>query len=107
MRKPLILLPVLALVVAGCLSLTPAQQQGTAAVRAFATRAAELYGIWKPGYVFGPTAGEGALYRQGTLYVSSKELTAPSLLALIAHEMGHYVLGHDTPLRAADPAGQE
>jgi hypothetical protein len=40
-------------------------------------------------------------FRRGYFAVSYRTLTSPFRDAIVAHELGHYVLGHDAPLRGA------
>lgn len=84
-----------AVVLAGCVSLTPAQQKGADESRAFLKAAAAAYKVWTPGLVVGPTNTEGGRYQQGTIFVNSTMLASPNREALLAHEFGHYLLGHE------------
>jgi len=93
------LVAVTALVLAGCTTLTPAQQQSDAEVRGFADRTARAYGL--PGIhvlvSHNPHDPPGS-YGRGFFSVSSITLTSTFRDAIVAHELAHYVLGHDAPL---------
>lgn len=97
-------LPFLALLAAACVSLTPAQELALAEVRGMAGEAARLYGL-PPVDVLAsrnPSDPPGS-YRRGFLAVSADVLTSPFRDAVVAHELAHYVLRHDGPLRGASP----
>ena len=38
----------------------------------------------------------GGVYRQGNIFLNVRMLDSPGLTKLVAHELGHYVLGHDS-----------
>ena len=86
-----------AIILAGCVSLTPQQQDRTAEMQRFVDRATEVYG--KPPVRISVQATTnlniGAVYRQGNIYVSIRQLDSPYWKKTIAHELGHYILGHD------------
>jgi hypothetical protein len=91
-------LTVLALTLGGCAlapTLSPDQQTGLERARAFLGRAAQVYGLWKPTIVVGPTAGEGAGYSRGVVSIRTSILASAHLEALLAHEAAHWVLGHE------------
>ena len=84
---------------AACSTLTPAQRQSEGEVRAFADRTARAYGL-APIHVLvshNPQDPPGS-YRRGFFSVSSITLTSTFRDAIVAHELAHYVLGHDSPL---------
>jgi hypothetical protein len=87
-------------VVAGCATprpaLTPDQQQGLAWAIDFADATSRLYGMGRIPVVAGQTPGFGALWRNGTVQVVPRALTEDWRDALLAHELGHAVLGHGT-----------
>jgi hypothetical protein len=90
----------LALLLAGCATLTPAQQESAAEVRALADRTVGLYGL-PPIHLLvsrNPDDPPGS-FRRGFFSVSTITLTSTFRDAIVAHELGHYVLGHDAPLR--------
>jgi uncharacterized protein YoaH (UPF0181 family) len=74
----------IALILAGCVSLTPQQQDRAVEMQRLVDRATEVYG--KPSVRISVQATTnlniGAVYRQGNIWT-------------IAHELGHYILGHD------------
>jgi hypothetical protein len=93
-------LTLLALLLAGCAlmspPLTPLQQQQFAQAEGLVTRAATAYGRPRPAVVvrYLPHAGVGQ-YLNKTIYLAPPALASPYLDVLVAHEFGHYVLGHD------------
>ncbi|HXJ83835.1 MAG TPA: hypothetical protein VMS64_34760 [Candidatus Methylomirabilis sp.] len=98
-------LALLALVLTGCATLTPAQEQSVAEVRAMADRTARLYGL-PPIHLLvshNPQDPPGS-FRRGYFTVSTLTLTSSFRDAIVAHELGHYVLRHDTPFAGASSA---
>jgi len=92
------------LLLAGCTTLTPAQQRSEGEVRAFADRTARLYGLL-PIHVLvshNPQDPPGS-YRRSFFSVSAITLTSTFRDAIVAHELAHYVLGHEAPLPGATP----
>jgi hypothetical protein len=90
----------LGLLLAGCVSLTPQQQATIDHLQLFADRTTEDYQLPQLRIsVQAPTnLNTGAVYRQGNVLVNVRALDAglsPSLKVLMAHELGHYVLGHE------------
>src|SRR5947209_20466513 len=87
----------LVLALTGCVTLTPQQQDKVGEMQRFADRATALYG--KPPISISiqraTNLNIGALYRQGNIFVNVRMLDSPNLTKLMAHELGHYVLGHD------------
>jgi uncharacterized protein YoaH (UPF0181 family) len=87
----------IALILAGCVSLTPQQQDRAVEMQRLVDRATEVYG--KPSVRISVQATTnlniGAVYRQGNIYVSARQLDSPHWKKTIAHELGHYILGHD------------
>lgn len=96
----------LGFVAAGCLTLTTRQQDRIAEIRSFvdATTAAYRLPPVRLTIEFATNLGIGARYRQGNLYVDVRMLDSPNLTAIVAHELGHYVLGHDELASAASAA---
>ncbi len=82
---------------AGCVSLTPQQEDKVAEIQRLADRAAAIYGLPRLRISIQPATNLniGATYRQGNIFVNVRMLDSPGLTKLIAHELGHYVLGHD------------
>jgi len=81
---------------AGCVSLTPQQEDKVAEIQRLADRATAIYGLPRLRISIQPATNLniGALYRQGNIFVNVTMLTSPGLTKLVAHELGHYVLGH-------------
>jgi hypothetical protein len=88
-----------ALVAAGCVSLTPAQERSAAEVRAMADETARVYGV-RPIYVMvgGNVEGVGGSYRRGLFTLSTPMLGSRHRDSIVAHELAHYLLEHDRPL---------
>jgi hypothetical protein len=89
---------------AGCASLTPAQYRSLAEVRAFADETARRYGLL-PIHVLvsrNPESPVGS-YRRGFFAVNVLVLGSEYRDAIVAHELAHYVLGHDAALAGATP----
>jgi hypothetical protein len=101
-RRPLpgwrALVAALGLLAAGCLTLTPAQEDRAAEVRRLADATADAYRVSRTRVTIesATNLGMGARYRSGNLYLNVQMLGSPHLDALVAHELGHYLLGHDT-----------
>ena len=87
----------LVLVAAGCVSLTPAQKDTVAEVQRFADATAAVYGLMRIPVTIqaGTNLGIGGVYRQGNFYLNANMLDSGHLKAVVAHELGHYVLGHE------------
>jgi Zn-dependent peptidase ImmA (M78 family) len=85
------------LLLAGCVSLTPQQRVKVDEIQSFADRTTAIYGL--PGVRISIQSATnlniGAMYRQGNVFVNVRMLDSPNLTKLIAHELGHYVLGHE------------
>jgi hypothetical protein len=86
------------MVCAGCATMGPVltadQQRGLAGAIDFAEATSRLYGVRRIPVVAGQTSGFGAVWRNGTVVVAPRALTADWHDALLAHELGHAVLGH-------------
>jgi hypothetical protein len=101
--RPGVLLCVTALL-AACSTLTPAQDRSLDEVRAFADETARAYAL-PPIHVLvshNPDSPVGA-YRRGFFAVNRLVLSSEFRDAIVAHELGHYVLGHAAPLAGATP----
>jgi Zn-dependent peptidase ImmA (M78 family) len=85
------------LLLAGCVSLTPEQRAKVDEIQSFADHTTRVYNL--PGVRISIQSATnlniGAMYRQGNIFVNVRMLDSPSLTKLIAHELGHYVLGHE------------
>jgi hypothetical protein len=89
----------LALALAGCVSLTPAQQRAADDVRAMADETARAYGVPRIALLVGEhVEGAGGSYRRGLFTISPAALTSARRDSIVAHELAHYLLGHDRPL---------
>ena len=87
---------------AACSTLTPAQDRSLDEVRAFADETARRYGL-EPIHVLvshNPDSPVGS-YRRGFFAVNQLVLGSEFRDAIVAHELAHYVLGHDAPLAGA------
>lgn len=101
MRGPFTALCGLALAVAaaGCVSLTPAQEQAVAEVRALADDTARVYGVSRISVLVGShVEGVGGTYRGGLFTLSTPMLRSRHRDSIVAHELAHYLLEHDRPL---------
>jgi IrrE N-terminal-like domain len=93
-------LGVVALLLTGCASLTPAQEQSVAEIEAFAERTARSYSLPPiPVLISHNPRSPAGSYRRGFFSVNALTLTSSFRDAIVAHELAHYVLGHDAPLR--------
>jgi hypothetical protein len=102
--RPAGLLVVVAALAAGCFTMTPAQDRSLDEVRAFADETARIYGL-APIHVLvshNPESPVGS-YRRGFFAVNQLVLRSEFRDAIVAHELAHYVLGHDAPLAGATP----
>jgi hypothetical protein len=96
-----------AALVAACSTLTPAQDRSLDEVRAFADETARRYGL-QPIHVLvshNPDSPVGS-YRRGFFAVNRLVLGSEFRDAIVAHELAHYVLGHDAPLAGATDAAR-
>jgi hypothetical protein len=99
-----LLLGIAALAAAGCSTLTPAQDQSLDQVRVFADDTTRRYGL-PPIHVLvshNPDSPVGT-YRRGFFAVNRLVLGSEFRDAIVAHELAHYVLGHDAALTGATP----
>ena len=87
----------------GCVSLTPVQRDAVAEVQQFADATCAAYKLAPIRLTIEPATnlGIGGRYRQGNFFLNEKQLNSGGLTALVAHELAHYVLGHDAPLPGA------
>jgi len=90
-------------VLAGCVTLTPKEQENLDDVRRFADATAAAYNVprIRVSVEPGTNLGIGGRYRQGNFYINVGMLGSRNLNSLVAHELAHYVLGHDMPLSGA------
>ena len=87
---------------AACSTMTPGQDRSLDEVRAFADETARRYGL-QPIHVLvshDPDSPVGS-YRRGFFAVNRLVLSSEFRDAIVAHELAHYVLGHDAPLGGA------
>ena len=105
-RFPHSAVTVVAALLAGCISLTPQQHEAVADVQRFADRTAAAYNLPRIRVTVEPATnlGIGGRYRQGNFYLNIRMLGSQNLTALVAHELAHYVLGHDTPVSGSSTA---
>jgi len=91
-----------ALAAAGCVTLTPPQQQALAEVRAMADDAARVYGVSRIHVLAGGNVdGVGGSYQRGMFTISTPMLRSRHRDSIVAHELAHYLLDHDRPLSGA------
>jgi hypothetical protein len=79
---------------AACATLTPVQEAELLQVRQFVDDTARVYGLGSVPVVVGTVPGAAAEWRSGTIFLGPAILGSPSRDALLAHELGHAVLGH-------------
>ncbi|MGH7339931.1 MAG: ImmA/IrrE family metallo-endopeptidase, partial [Candidatus Rokuibacteriota bacterium] len=81
----------------GCVSLTPQQTDTLADIQRFADATAAAYGLMRIPVSVQPATnlGIGGSYRQGNFFLNARTLDSGHVTALVAHELGHYVLGHE------------
>jgi hypothetical protein len=84
---------------AACSTLTPAQDRSLDEVRAFADETARRYGLARIHVLVShnPDSPVGS-YRRGFFAVNRLVLGSEFRDAIVAHELAHYVLGHDASL---------
>jgi len=98
---------VVAALAAGCFTMTASQNRSLDEVRAFADDTARTYGL-PPIHVLvshNPESPVGS-YRRGFFAVNQLVLRSEFRDAIVAHELAHYVLGHDAALTGATPEAQ-
>jgi hypothetical protein len=92
---------------AACSTLTPAQDRSLDEVRAFADETTGRYGL-APIHVLvshNPDSPVGS-YRRGFFAVNRLVLGSEFRDAIVAHELAHYVLGHDGSLAGVTSAAR-
>ncbi|HYB43247.1 MAG TPA: hypothetical protein VEL75_15820 [Candidatus Methylomirabilis sp.] len=88
--------------------MTPAEERSAGEVRRLADRTARLYGLPPIHLVVSHNLNDPpGSFRRGYFTVSTITLTSTFRDAIVAHELGHYVLGHDAPLRGTSAAELE
>ena len=93
-----------AVLAAGCFTMTDAQNRSLDEVRVFADETTRVYDL-APIHVLvshNPESPVGS-YRRGYFAVNQLVLRSEFRDAIVAHELAHYVLGHDAPLAGATP----
>lgn len=93
----------LAVMTGGCVTLTPVQKDSVEDVQHFADATTTAYKLPSIRLTIEPATNLniGGRYRQGNFYLNQTQLTSGGLTALVAHELAHYVLGHDAALTGA------
>lgn len=81
---------------AACVTLTPEQEKSAAEVRALAGEAFRIYKVPSIPIVIGAhVKGTGGTYEGGMFTVGSGMLASTTRDVVVAHELAHYILGHD------------
>jgi hypothetical protein len=90
---------VVAALAAGCFTMTASQNRSLDEVRAFAEETARSYGLPQIHVLVShnPESPVGS-YRRGFFAVNELVLRSEFRDAIVAHELAHYVLGHDAAL---------
>ena len=101
--KWIVVIVALAFLAGGCVTLTPVQRDSVADVQRFADATTTAYKLPSIRLTIEPATnlGIGGRYRQGNFYLNETQLNTGGLTALVAHELAHYVLGHDSVLSGA------
>lgn len=87
------------LAAAGCASAPPEQDKHTAEIRAFADAIADTYRVSRiPVLVGTSVSNEGGHYTRGLFTISTSMLGSPHRDKVVAHELAHYLLGHEYPV---------
>ena len=106
-RAGALLLIAVCLALAGCVTLSPPQQASLDEVRVLIDGTARAYGLRSVYVLVGNAVpGVGGSYRRGMMTISTPMLLSKSRDSLVAHELAHYVLGHETPLRGSSALEQ-
>lgn len=85
--------------VGGCTSLTPGQDQALRDAQSFADAATLAYRTGPILVLAGPQPPSlGATFERGTIILNDALVPSPFLDVLMAHELGHAVLGHEGPV---------
>src|SRR5262249_56612708 len=98
----------LVFVVAGCVSLTPAQKDTVTEVQRFADATAAAYGLMRILVTVqaGTNLGIGGVYRQGNFYLNANMLDSGHLTAVVAHVLRHYLLGAEPNSAGSEGGGR-
>jgi hypothetical protein len=97
-----------AVLAVACSTLTPSQDKSLGEVRDFADETSRRY-LLPPIHVLvshNPDSPVGA-YRRGYFAVNELVLASEYRDAIVAHELAHYVLGHDRPLTGPTAAARQ